>query len=154
MLYEKYYFYLLTLIFFATICGEIFAADALTKADAPKIQVGDTWLYTKIVGTNVLGYNYKVTNSKKNPTDSNLFCATINSIVSEKITVKAGTFHTLKIDLEASYQGSRMGKPFKNKAVETYWYAPEVGRWVKRNCTDLGNPGLESLELISYQPAK
>lgn len=80
--------------------------------------------------------------------------ATINSIVSEVITVKAGTFNTLKIDLKTSYQGSYIGKLFKNKVVEAYWYAPEVGRWVKRNFNDIGNPGQEGWELISFQRAR
>lgn len=49
------------LIFTVLIYGELFAADVLTGVDAQKIKIGDTWLYTKTVGANVLNYNCKTT---------------------------------------------------------------------------------------------
>ena len=90
--------------------------------------------------------------SRKDPTLDITSRAEIKSITQDKVVVKAGTFNALKIDVEIPYQGKgHNGRSVSNRVVETYWYSPEVGRWVKRNYNDLGNKGLEAWELESFK---
>ena len=93
--------------------------------------------------------------SKKDPLLHFTSQAMIKSITQDRVTVKAGTFDVLKIDVEASYDGrASSGNNYSNRIVETYWYSPEVGRWVKRHYNDLGNKGLEEWELESFKRAQ
>jgi len=92
--------------------------------------------------------------SPKDPTTDFTMNTAIKSVVPEHVVVKAGSFDTLKIEVEVTYEGrSSHGTNAANRVVETYWYAPEVGRWVKRNYNDLGNKGLETWELESFKRA-
>jgi hypothetical protein len=197
-------------LFFMTLISFAYAADIPTKADRPVIKVGDTWQYTKSIGTNVRTFTFKAVNvqpdggyelevqsstsggtwkekydpnsnlvrdyfsiyspsrdvfrfpleagklyatsqfSRKDPKDPSInitMQAEIKSITQEKLTIKAGTFNTFKIEMEIPYQGRNSS----TKVVESYWYAPEVGRWVKRHYNDLGNKGLETWELDSFK---
>lgn len=196
-------------LFFVTLVTSSYAADLSTKVDRPAIKVGDTWIYTKTIGTNVRTFTFKTVDvqpdggyqvevhsstssgtwrekydpngnlvssydsiyspsreifrfpleagklyvtsafSRKSPKDPTIdvsMQAVIKSITQEKVTVKAGTFNTFKIEVEIPYQGRKSS----SLVVETYWYSPEIGRWVKRNYNDLGNQGLESWELESF----
>lgn len=78
----------------------------------------------------------------------------IKSITSETITVKAGTFDTLKIKSE--YQYRYQDGTFANEADLTRWYAPAVRRWVKNQYYDHGaaNPSMSEYELVRFVPAK
>ena len=201
-------------IFFMTFIPSSYAADLPAKVDRPAIKVGDTWTYTKSVGTNTRTSTSKVVNiqpgggyqvevqssssgtwmekydpngnlvedgasifspsrevfrfplevgklysaseysmkSRKDPTLDITSRAEIKSITQDKVVVKAGTFNALKIDVEIPYQGKgHNGRSVSNRVVETYWYSPEVGRWVKRNYNDLGNKGLEAWERESFK---
>lgn len=193
------------------------AATLPTKADRPLFKVGDTWAYTKSIGTNIRTFTYTVVSlspdggyqaevqnsgsggtwkenydangnvvkdtasiyspsrgifqfpleagklysppdySRKNPKDPSVdftMHIEIKSVAPEHVVVKAGSFDTLKIEVEVTYQGrSSRGTSAANRVVETYWYAPEVGRWVKRHYNDLGNKGLETWELESFKRA-
>lgn len=202
-------------IFFMTLISFAYAADMPTKVDRPVIKIGDTWTYTKSIGTNVRTFTSKIVEvqpdggyqlevqsssssgtwkeiydpngnvvkdfgsifspsrdifrfplevgkvysgakfSRKSPKDPTIdysMQAEIKSITPDKVVVKAGTFNALKIEVEIPYDGrSSRGNSFSNKVAETYWFAPEVGRWVKKNYNDLGNKGLEAWELESFK---
>ncbi|MBV5330652.1 MAG: hypothetical protein JZU65_23985 [Chlorobium sp.] len=90
--------------------------------------------------------------SKKDPTVTATSQAKIKSITQDKLVVKAGTFNTLKVEVELPYDGrTNRGNSVSSRVDDTYWYSPEVGRWVKRHYNDLHNPGLEILELESFK---
>lgn len=66
--------------------------------------------------------------------------------------MKAGTFNALKVEVEIPYEERRSkGNSVSKRVVETFWYAPEVGRWVKKHYNESGNPGLEVSELKSFK---
>jgi len=92
---------------------------------------------------------------RKSKTDSSVnftLQAKIKSITQDKLVLKAGTFNTLKVEVELPYAGrNSRGNSVSGRIDETYWYSPEVGRWVKRHYNDLKNPGLEILELESFK---
>ncbi|WP_319586903.1 hypothetical protein [uncultured Desulfobulbus sp.] len=90
--------------------------------------------------------------SPKDPMVNFTLQAKIKSITPERLVMKAGTFNTLKVEVETSYDGrNSRGNNVSSRVDETYWYAPEVGRWVKRHYNDLKNPGLEIWELESFK---
>lgn len=93
--------------------------------------------------------------SRKSTTDPSVkftMKAEVKSITSERVVVKAGTFNTLKIVVEISYDGrNNRGNSISGRVDETYWYSPEVGRWVKRQYNDIKHPGLETWELESFR---
>jgi len=197
-------------LFFMTLISFAYAADLPTKVDRPVIKIGDTWTYTKSIGTNERTFTFKAVDvqpdggyqlevqssassgtwkekydpngnvvkdygsmyapsreifrfplevgkvypcsefSRRSPKDPSInisMQAEIKSVTQDKITVKAGTFNTIKIEIEIPYQARNSS----SRVVETYWYAPEVGRWVKRHYNDLGNKGLEAWELESFK---
>lgn len=89
---------------------------------------------------------------KKDPTRNFTLQARIKSVTQDRVIVKAGTFNVFKVEVETSYSGtSRRGYSVSNLIDETYWYSPEVGRWVKMHSNDRGNPGLEIWELESFK---
>ena len=96
--------------------------------------------------------------SRKSPKDPSVnysMKAEIKSITLDKVVVKAGTFNAFKVEVEIPYEGrNSKGNSFSSRVVETYWYAPEVGRWVKRNYNDLVVKGLETYELESFKRGK
>jgi hypothetical protein len=47
----------------------------------------------------------------------------------EEIEVPAGRFRALKVQAEGSYR--RIDRPFSGPAQNTFWYVPQVKRWVK-----------------------
>jgi len=76
---------------------------------------------------------------------------TVKSISPETLTVNAGTFDVLKIDLEVRYQGETDSQRIiDNKVIETYWFSPVVGMYVKRHTFDTGRKGLEIMELENF----
>jgi hypothetical protein len=103
------------------------------------------------VGKPYTGPEYTI-KSKTDPSVNFTSLAKIKSITQDKLVVKAGTFNTLKVEVETNYDGrSSKGNSFSNRVVETYWYSPEVGRWVKRHYNNLGNRGLEEWEFESFK---
>jgi hypothetical protein len=78
-----------------------------------------------------------------------------NAIGNESVTVPAGTFDALKVEvdvalnLDATYQGITL--PVEFTGDYTYWFAPNVG-WVKASGTGtvLGNSFTDTTELQSY----
>ncbi len=90
--------------------------------------------------------------SKNDPTVNFTLQPRVKSITPEKVVVKAGTFNTLKVEVELPYEGrGRHGSNYSSRVDDTYWYSPEVGRWIKRHYNDLKNPGLEAWELESFK---
>ena len=78
-----------------------------------------------------------------------------NAVGNESVTVPAGTFDALKVNVEvalnvnATYEGITL--PVSFSGVYTYWFAPGVG-WVKASGTGtvLGSSFTDSTELQSY----
>jgi hypothetical protein len=77
------------------------------------------------------------------------------AIENEKVTVPAGTFEALKVEVDvalnvnATYEGITL--PVSFTGDYTYWFAPNVG-WVKASGTGnvLGNSFTDTTELQSY----
>ena len=63
----------------------------------------------------------------------------------EELEVPAGKFRALKIHAEGTYQ--RLDRPNTGWARNTYWYVPEVKRWVKTLYQD---PTLEVVEELYF----
>ncbi len=106
------------------------------------------------VGKLYSGVEFTRTN-KKDASSKYTMQAKIKSITQDKVVVKAGTFNALKVEVDIPYDGrSTKGNSFSNRIVETYWYAPEVGMYVKKEYNDLGNKGLELMELDSFSRGK
>jgi hypothetical protein len=78
-----------------------------------------------------------------------------NAVGSESVTVPAGTFDALKVEVDvslnvgATYEGITL--PVSFTGDYTYWFAPNVG-WVKASGTGnvLGNSFADTTELQSY----
>ena len=72
----------------------------------------------------------------------------------EDVTVPAGTFHALKIEGKGSYE--RVDSGARGAESVTYWYAPEVARWVKSDSWDEhSNDGQVAVqELTSFHLSK
>ena len=70
---------------------------------------------------------------------------TVKVVGWEEVEVPAGKFRALKILAEGTYR--RIDKPFSDKARNTYWYVPQVKRWVK---TVYWDPQLEVVEELYY----
>lgn len=78
-----------------------------------------------------------------------------NAVGNESVTVPAGTFDALKVEVDvslnvnATYQGIAL--PVSFTGDYTYWFAPNVG-WVKASGTGsvLGNSFSDTTELQSY----
>ncbi len=68
----------------------------------------------------------------------------------EDITVPAGNFHALRVDVTNRVFG-RLGTGGENDI--TYWWVPDVNRWVKYHYRGTVE-GTVDAEMVSYQPAK
>ena len=69
----------------------------------------------------------------------------------EDVTVPAGTFRALKIEGKGSYD--RLDSGLRGDESVTYWYAPEVARWVKFEQWDQHSNGgqVSTSELTSFR---
>lgn len=78
-----------------------------------------------------------------------LFRATGTSTVTgwEMLDVPAGKFRAMKVELEAVYQPLNGSSGFQQQA--TFWYVPEVRRWVRLQSVTPGRRLSE--ELLSYK---
>ncbi|MGO9449660.1 MAG: hypothetical protein ACLQDV_01255 [Candidatus Binataceae bacterium] len=68
----------------------------------------------------------------------------------EQVTVPAGTYRALKVDVTIRLIG-RLG--FNNTTTITYWYVPEVNRYVKFHYQD-ESQGIVDAAMVSYTPVK
>ncbi len=68
----------------------------------------------------------------------------------EQVTVPAGTFRAIRADLTIRAIG-RLG--LNNTTTITYWYAPQVNRFVKYHYQD-ESQGIVDAQMVSYTPAK
>jgi hypothetical protein len=68
----------------------------------------------------------------------------------EQVTVPAGTFHAIRVDVTVRTIG-RLG--LNNTVSITYWYCPQVNRFVKTHIQD-ESQGITDAEMVSYKPAK
>lgn len=66
----------------------------------------------------------------------------------EDVTVPAGTFHALKVVVVSRYYGAG---GYNDESTLTYWYAPEVRRFVKFDYRDIYDGPLLA-ELVAYKP--
>ncbi len=113
-----------------------------------QIKVGDQWQHSIDLQGNVTVANQSAT---AKGTAQNNFTA----VGMESVTVPAGTFNALKVQvnttlsMSASYKG--LSLPVKFTAAYNYWFAPGVG-WVKASGTGsvAGNSFNETIELQSY----
>lgn len=71
----------------------------------------------------------------------------------ETITVPAGTFKTIKIVHNGFYNYTWNGSPYSARIEETYWYAPEIKRFVKREYLDRNQWGgnMTKHELVEFK---
>jgi len=67
----------------------------------------------------------------------------------EDITVPAGNFHAIKVTVVERALGHA---GYQDEATLTYWYAPQVNRFVKFQYQSI-NEGQISAEMVSYKPA-
>jgi hypothetical protein len=67
----------------------------------------------------------------------------------EDVTVPAGTFHALKVVVSSRFYGAG---GYNDDATLTFWYAPEVNRFVKFDYRDTYD-GAVLAELVSYKPS-
>lgn len=76
----------------------------------------------------------------------------VKSVRAVNVTVKAGTFNALKIEMETQY---KLTTGYANRTDETYWYVPSVGRWVKYSFLDWGRPSEpDEMELTGFKRGK
>ena len=113
-----------------------------------QINPGDTWLHTLDVAGNV-----SVANEEGEAAGT--VQMNFNAVGNESVTVPAGTFEAMKIDVDTtlnvdvSYEGITL--PVTFSATHTYWFAPGVG-WVRATGTGnvLATTFTETTELQSY----
>ena len=113
-----------------------------------QFSVGNQWQQTLDVTGNVIAMNEEAEATGN-------VQMTFNAVGNERVTVPAGTFDALKVDvdvtlnIDATYQGITLPVTFSGDY--TYWFAPNVG-WVKASGTGnvLGNSFTDTTELQSY----
>ena len=113
-----------------------------------QINPGDQWQQTLEVQGNVTFMNEEAEASG----DAQM---NFSAVGNESVTVPAGTFETLKVEVDvtlnvdATYEGIAL--PVSFSGDYTYWFAPGVG-WVKASGTGnvLGSSFSETTELQSY----
>ena len=66
----------------------------------------------------------------------------------EDVKVPAGNFHALKVTVTSRYYGAG---GFNDETQLTFWYAPEVNRFVKFDYSDTYD-GVVLAELVKYKP--
>lgn len=113
-----------------------------------QISPGSQWQQNMDVSGNVTAFNEQAeaTGSVQ---------MSFNAIGNESVTVPAGTFDALKVEVDvnlnvnATYEGITL--PVSFTGDYTYWFAPNVG-WVKASGTGsvLGNSFSDTTELQSY----
>ena len=81
--------------------------------------------------------------------------ATVRAVAEERIRVPAGTFNTVRVEVETR----KMNLSWKSTwLVLTYWYSPERRRTVKISWRLYSTYAIDNtedmLELVSFQPGK
>ena len=113
-----------------------------------QISPGSQWQQNMDVTGNVIAFNEQA------EATGNVQMS-FNPVGNESVTVPAGTFEALKVDVDvtlnvnATYEGITL--PVSFTGDYTYWFAPNVG-WVKASATGnvLGNSFTDTTELQSY----
>jgi hypothetical protein len=90
--------------------------------------------------------NYDLMRPARSEVDSTT-TGTVAVVGWEEVEVPAGRFRALRLEMDSLVRPAARPKGFQRKA--TYWYAPDVRRWVKSHIT---TPQLDaSEELLSYK---
>ena len=113
----------------------------------------DVFRFPLKAGMTYTGTEYEFQHSRK-PDVTVKSHVIVKSVTPETISVKAGTFAAMKIETEMLY---RLSTGYSNSMVETYWYVPAVGRWVKFKSIDYGLPSAsrtEEMELVEFKRAQ
>jgi len=113
-----------------------------------QINPGSQWQQNMDVAGNVTAFNEQA------EATGNVQMS-FNAVENENVTVPAGTFETLKVEVDvtlnvnATYEGITLPVSFMGNY--TYWFAPNVG-WVKASGAGnvLGNSFSDTTELQSY----
>ena len=122
--------------------------NLLTRGNVSFTPKRDVLHFPIRVGGSYTGVAYTYPHQRK-PGVTVTMSARITSIKSEEVTVPAGTFIALRMDIEQSY---KLSTGYSNSTKETGWYVPEVGRWVKYKMIDYGIPNQpEEMELVSFK---
>ena len=121
-------------------------ADPYYPSFAFPLEIGKTW-------------EKEVTSTRSNEPDWKVVTSLKGRVVGwEKVTVPAGSFNALKIEVLGSYNGwkgsdSRAGK-WSGQSIDTAWYVPEVKNIVKSVYEESGLYMYASkviLELVEYK---
>ena len=67
----------------------------------------------------------------------------------EEVTVPAGTFHAIRVDVTIQAIGRAGARDVTNL---TYWYAPKVNRFVKYHYQSQSEGNLIDAQMVSYKP--
>jgi hypothetical protein len=122
--------------------------NATGVAFPSQISPGSQWQHNMDVTGDVTAFNEEAE-------ASGTVQMTFNAVGNESVTVPAGTFEALKVEVDvslnvnATYEGITL--PVSFTGDYTYWFAPNVG-WVKASGTGsvLGNSFTDTTELQSY----
>lgn len=122
--------------------------NAAGVAFPSQISPGSQWQHNMDVTGNVTAFNEEAE-------AAGTVHMSFNAVGNESVTVPAGTFESLKVEVDvslnvnATYEGITL--PVSFTGDYTYWFAPNVG-WVKASGTGsvLGNSFTDTTELQSY----
>ena len=71
----------------------------------------------------------------------------------ERIRTLAGEFNTWKITAHRYSEGKVYGRPPRKKEIRTWYYAPEVGHYVRYEKDYLGRKPNSSIDLVAVRPS-
>ncbi len=71
----------------------------------------------------------------------------------ERIRTMAGEFNTWKITAYRYSEGNVYGRPPRQKEIRTWYYAPEVGHYVRYEKDFLGHKPNRSVDLVAVRPS-
>ncbi len=71
----------------------------------------------------------------------------------ERIRTLAGEFNTWKITAYRYSEGNVYGRPPRKKEIRTWYYAPEVGHYVRYEKDYLGRKPNSSIDLVAVRPS-
>ena len=109
------------------------------------LEVGKTW-EQKVIFTRTYETDRKVV-------------ATLKGTVLgwEQVTVPAGTFNALKIEVKGWYNGSNYRGTWSGRMADTIWYVPELknaAKWIYQDTTGTQTFNHDIWELVEYKPAQ
>lgn len=109
------------------------------------LEVGKTW-------------ERKVTTTRSNQPDWKTVAPLTGKVIGwEQVKVPAGTFNSLKIEINGLYDGTDRRGQWNGVIAETIWYVPELkaaARWTYQdNIRGRGDFNNDVWELVAYKPA-